>query len=198
MGPPTRYERARVPTKHHPESDHSDRAKGGSTPLRLPTGRCESRGPAAPGRQDSGALGAPTFLVSEPIAGPDVRKQRNKGAESKGQTSLLRDHERTADPGVATPPLRPQRPESSHPASARQVNARSPLQGERQPCCTARASVDRRRAEFESARAAAAPPLPTSESDSLGDWVTECCQAAVQLRVTCEWVDVVRGTPVRR
>ena len=63
------------------------RRKGGSTPLRLPTGRRESRGPAAPGRRDSGALGAPTFLVSEPIAGPDVRKQRDKGAESKGQTS---------------------------------------------------------------------------------------------------------------
>ena len=82
----------------------------------------------------------------------------------------LRDHQRTADPGVPTPPLRPPRPESSHPTSARRVNARSPRQGERQPCCTVRASADRRWAEFESARAAAAPPLPPP---SRTRWVTE-------------------------
>ena len=87
LGPPTRYERARVPTKRHPGFEHSDRVRGGSTPPCLPTGRRESRGPAAPGRRDSRALGAPTFLVSEPFAGPDVRKQRDKGVESKGQTS---------------------------------------------------------------------------------------------------------------
>ena len=52
-----------------------------------------------------GGLGAPNNLVSEPIAGPDVQKQCDKGAESKGQTSPASGPREDRQSGCAYPSI---------------------------------------------------------------------------------------------